>query len=188
VANSYALVARAKKKQSSSKWTLRSTVFTSTSSAAFTRTGAKVENGAQAGIHHLLTDFLCRARRGRNDADVDRTLGNDLSNPFRILDQQSGRCCVADATWIRVEDADDKEISTRETGVVAKGVSEITGADDEQAPLAVEAEDLDNILTEFTHVVANSPYAELAEVREVLSDLGRVEVEPLCQLLAGDVR
>jgi hypothetical protein len=69
---------------------------------------------------------------------------------------------------------------------VAKGVSEITGADDEQAPLAVEAEDLDNILTEFTHVVANSPYAELAEVREVLSDLGRVEVEPLCQLLAGD--
>ena len=65
-------------------------------------------------------------------------------------------------------------------------VTEVAGADDEQTPFAVEAEDLSDILTELAHVVADAANAELPEVREIFPNLSGVEVEPLRQLLTGN--
>jgi len=69
---------------------------------------------------------------------------------------------------------------------VAQGGTEIAGADDDDTAFAVKAEDLDHVLAKLSDVVADAANAELTEVGEVLTNLGRVEVEAIGQRLAGD--
>src|SRR5262249_56373856 len=53
-------------------------------------------------------------------------------------------------------------------------------------PLAVESQNPLDLEPKIGRVVADSSDAEFPEVREVLSNLGRVQVEPRGELLRGD--
>src|SRR5262249_53202533 len=61
----------------------------------------------------------------------------------------------------------------------------VAEADERYRPLAIEAEDALQLGLEPRDVVADATDAELAEVGEVFSDLRRIEIEAVGQLLRG---
>src|SRR5207302_105276 len=73
-----------------------------------------------------------------------------------------------------------------EAAVGAEGAAEVAGADEQDVPHLVRAEDAFDLEDEVVHAVADAGVAELAEVGEVLADLGIGEAEALAELAAGD--
>ena len=78
-----------------------------------------------------------------------------------------------------IEQRGDLEPFIAEARVVRERQPEVAGAHDGDGDAAVEAEDLPQVPPQLLHVVAHAAHAELAEVRQVLPDLGGVEVELL---------
>ena len=64
--------------------------------------------------------------------------------------------------------------------------AEIAEADQGDRPLAIQSEDAAQLGFEAGHVIPDAADAELAEVRQVLAHLRRVQVVALGQLLGGD--
>ena len=62
--------------------------------------------------------------------------------------------------------------------VVGERQTEIAGADDRDAQLAIETEDLAQVPPQIADVVADTAHAELSEVREVLANLRGVQMKP----------
>ena len=85
-----------------------------------------------------------------------------------------------------VEEGQDLEAFLAEPGVVGQRQPEIAGADDRDAQLAIEAENLAQVTLEIADVVADAADAELAEVRQVLANLRGVQVELLGERLRGN--
>ena len=81
----------------------------------------------------------------------------------------------------RVEQRDDVEAVVAEARVVGERQAEVAGAQDDDLELAIEAEDLAQVPAQVLDVVADAADAELAELGEVLADLGGVEAELLGQ-------
>ena len=76
--------------------------------------------------------------------------------------------------------------SCRKPGIVGEREAEVAGADDRDAQLAIEAEDLAQVALQIADVVADAADAELAEVGEILANLRGVQVELLGQRLRRD--
>ena len=76
--------------------------------------------------------------------------------------------------------------SWRKPGIVGQRETEVAGAHDGDAQVAIEAENLPQMPAQILDVVADAADAELAEIREVLADLRGVEVELLGERLRGD--
>jgi hypothetical protein len=110
--------------------------------------------------------FTSRPRSRLAKIGVDSTSGSDLR---RIL----------------VEDGRDAEALPREAAVVKERRTEIAEADERYRPLAIEAEDPLELGLEPRDVIADAADPEFAEVGEVLSNLRRVEIEAVGQLLRG---
>ena len=85
-----------------------------------------------------------------------------------------------------VEHRDDLEAFAAEARVVGQRQAEVAGAEHRHPQLAVEAEDLAQVQLQILDVVADAAHAELAEVGQVLADLGGVQVELLGQRLRRD--
>ena len=71
----------------------------------------------------------------------------------------------------------DLEPFLAETRIVGEREAEVAGAHDRNAQLAIEAENLPQMAFEIADVIADAADAELAEVREILPDLRRVQME-----------
>ena len=80
-----------------------------------------------------------------------------------------------------IEERDDLEAFLTESRVVGQRETEVAGAEDGDADRAIEAENGAELPLQLLDVVADAAHAELAEVREVLPDLGGVQVELLGQ-------
>ena len=73
--------------------------------------------------------------------------------------------------------------SSRNPAVVGQREPEVAGPHDRHAHAAVEAENLPQVPPQLLDVVADAADAELAEIRQVLPDLRRVQVELLGERL-----
>ena len=85
-----------------------------------------------------------------------------------------------------VEDGGEAESLGVEALVGHEGAAEVAGADEQDVPDLVGAEDALDLGDEVVDAVADAGVAELAEVGEVLADLGIGEVEGFAELLGGD--
>ena len=85
-----------------------------------------------------------------------------------------------------VEERDDGEAFLPESRIVGEREPEVAGAEDRDAHRPIESEDRPQVPLQLLDVVADAADAELAEVRQVLPNLGGVELELLGQRLRGD--
>jgi hypothetical protein len=73
-----------------------------------------------------------------------------------------------------------------EARILGEGGSNAAGADDDDAPVAFEAQDVAEAGDEFGDGVAEAAFAEGAEEREVFADLGGGGAAELSEGAAGD--
>src|SRR5262249_25998865 len=92
----------------------------------------------------------------------------------------------ADLDRVVIDDCHDPESLASEPAVVEERRAEIAESHQHDPPLAVESQDPLDLEPKIGRVVADSSDAEFPEVREVLPNLGRVQVEPRGELLRGD--
>src|SRR5262245_13656105 len=85
-----------------------------------------------------------------------------------------------------VEERGNLETLLTEPRVVGERQSEVARADDRDSQFAVQAKDLPQMPAQVADVIADAADAEFAEIREVLADLGGVEVKALGEPLGRD--
>src|SRR5439155_7488316 len=73
-----------------------------------------------------------------------------------------------------------------EAAILCQRGADLSSPDDDDAPFAVEAENVAELLAELGHGIAETSFPERAEEREIFSDLGGGRPAALCKLLAGD--
>ena len=115
-----------------------------------------------------------------------RVAARELLQIVDVVDRHAAARLLADLRAQVVEQRGDLEAFLPEAGIVGEREAEIAGADDRDAQLAIEAENLAQVALQIADVVADAAHAELAEVREVLADLRGVQVELLGERLRGD--
>ena len=103
-----------------------------------------------------------------------------------VVNRHAAARLLADFRAQVVEERRDLEAFLAEAGVVGQRQPEVAGADDGDAQLAIEAQNLAQVALQIADVVADAADAELAEIREVLADLRRVQVELLGERLRGN--
>ena len=108
---------------------------------------------------------------------------DDLLQLPEIEDWDAAPGLVADLGVSDVEQRDDLEPLPAEAGIVGKRQSEVAGAHHRDPELAVEAENLAQVTLEVLDVIADASDAKLAEIRQILADLRRVQVKLLGQRL-----
>ena len=93
---------------------------------------------------------------------------------------------AADLLGVVVHPGHHAEGAVVEAQVLGEGAPQVSHADDHHGVLAVEAEQGVQVVGQGVDVVADAADAELAELGEVLADLGGGEVVALRHLLRGD--
>src|SRR5262245_17582945 len=145
----------------------------------------EVEDRPHPGRDQPVGDSLGGLRGDRDDTDLDRLGLHDARQLGYRLDREPVYR-PPDLGGVVVNDGHDPETLARETAVVEERGAEIAEPDQDHPPLAVEPEDALDLGTEVGRVVADPSNAELSEVREILPDLGRVQVKARGKLLRGD--
>src|SRR5438445_2719312 len=105
---------------------------------------------------------------------------------MNVVDRHAAARFLTDLRAQVVEERDDLEAFLPESGIVGEREAEIAGAHDRDAQLAIEAEDLAQMALQVADVIADAAHAELAEVGEILSNLGGVQMELLGERLRRD--
>src|SRR5262244_3879966 len=148
-------------------------------------TRREVQDGLDSGGHQRLRHRLGGFRGHGHDGELEVAR---LRLPGQIAQGQDGHAVGScpELGGIIIEDGGDPEALTAEALVVIEGGAQVAEAYEGDLPLAVEAEDTLQLGLEPGDVVADATHPELAEVREVLSHLCRVQAEALRQLLRGD--
>jgi len=90
----------------------------------------------------------------------------------------------ADLRRIGVEHTRDRKTAFGEAAVVGEGLTEISGSDDDDRPLVVQAEFALDLIGEERNVVADATGAVTAEIRQVLAHLRRIHSGELGELVA----
>src|SRR5207247_931104 len=121
-----------------------------------------------------------------DDADADGVAPRDLLQIVDVVDRHAAARPLSDFRAQVVEERHDLEALLPKAGVIREREPQVAGAHDGDAQLAIEAEDLPQVPLEIADVIADAADAELAEVREVLADLGGVQVELLGERLGRD--
>ena len=150
------------------------------------RAGREVQHGLDPGRDHQIDHALCRRRGHGDDGDADAVAARVLLQIVDVEDRHAAARLLADLRAQVVEQRHDLEALLTEAGIVGEREAEVAGADDRDAQLAIEAEDLAQVTLEIADVVADAADAELAEVGEVLANLRRVQVELLGERLGRD--
>ncbi len=125
------------------------------------------------------TDELRRRRRHGDHHDANPLALDDLPKIARVGDQNPAARAPADLLLERVEQRDHLEPVLAEAGVIGKREAEVAGAHDRHTDVAIETEDLLQVPPQLLDVVPDAAYAELAEVRQVLPNLRRIQLELL---------
>src|SRR5439155_23621177 len=121
-----------------------------------------------------------------DDGDADAVASREPLEVVDVVDRHAAARLLADLGAQVVEERGDLKTLPAKPRVVGERKPQVACADDGDAKSAVETENLSEVALEIAHVVADAAHAELAEVREVLADLGRVEGELLGQRLRGN--
>src|SRR5262249_16494689 len=131
-------------------------------------------------------DLLRRGRRHGNHGDLDALPARDFLEIVDVVNRHAAARLLADFLAQVVEQRRDLEALLPEARVVGEREAGIARAHDSDAQLAVEGEDLAQMPLEVANVVADAADAELAEVREILSNLRGVQMELFRERLRRD--
>src|SRR5688572_30129387 len=145
--------------------------------------GREVQNGFDTGCDDLIHDGLRMRRRHGDDGDVEPLTPHDPLELLDVVDRYPAPRLVANLLVGRIEERGDLEPFLTKPGVISERETEIAGAHDGHAQLSIEAENLPQVPAQFLDVIADAAHAELAEVREILANLGGVEMELLGERL-----
>src|SRR4030095_12054059 len=132
---------------------------------------------------HLVQDLLRRFGGDGNQGDVDVLATRHALEVFEIVDWHAAPRLLADLGVGDVEHRDNLKALTLESGVIGKRLAEIARAHHADAQLPIEAENLAQVAAEILNVVADATNAKLTEIRQILSNLGGVEMESFRQRL-----
>ncbi len=150
----------------------------------------EVEDGAHAlrrvEPDEAVDDRLGRVAGHRDDGDVDALLVAEALEVGDVADGAPVAEAHADLLVRGVEHGDQLEALLGEAAVAGQGGAQRAGAHDDHVPRALEAETALDLVDQAVDLVAHAARAELAEVREVLADLGRVQVDHAGELLGRD--
>src|SRR5687768_2323152 len=149
----------------------------------FERAGRKIQDRLDPGVDRLIEHLLCRVGRHGDERDVDLLAPDNLLQLLQIMNGYAALRFVADLGLGDVEHGDNLEAFALESRIVGERQAKVAGAHDGHAQLAIKAEDLAQVPLEILDVIANAPHAEFAEIRKVLADLRRVEMELFGQRL-----
>ena len=122
-------------------------------------------------------------RRHGDHRDVEPLAAHHVLQLLDVVDGHAAARLVADLLVGRIEERRDLEPFLAESRVVGQRETEIAGAHDRDAQVAIESENLPQVPAEVFDVVAHAANAELAEVRKIFPNLCGVEVELLGQRL-----
>ena len=87
-----------------------------------------------ADLDHPVADRLGGDRRGRDHADADAVVGDDLLEVLERADLQAGDELAVPGR-VGVEQRDDAEPARGEAGVVGERVAEVADPDDDDRPV-----------------------------------------------------
>ena len=90
---------------------------------------------------------------------------------------------LANLAGVIVKQRNDREVGLFQAVIIGQRSSQAAGADDPHAMRGIQSENFDEMRAQIFDVVTRAAHAELAKVSEILSDLGRIQVELLGQLL-----
>src|SRR5262245_23077671 len=82
----------------------------------------------------------------------------------------------ADLAVADVEQRHSLEAFAAKPGIVGQRQAEVASAHDRHAQLAIKPQNLTQMALQILDVVPNPTHAELAEIREILTDLRGIEV------------
>jgi hypothetical protein len=122
----------------------------------------------------------------RDDGDVEPLFPADTLQFADVIDGNSASRLVPDLLVRGVEERCDLESFLSEPGIVGERESEVAGAHDRDPQVSIETQDLTQMPPQVFHVIADAADTKFAEVRQVLANLGGVEMELLGQRLRRD--
>src|ERR1043166_1859520 len=141
------------------------------------RAGREIQDCLDPGRHDLIDHWLRVRSRHGDHGDVEPiALGHALQF-LDVVDGHPAARFVTDLFVRRVEERGDLEAFLAKPGIVRERESEIARAHDGHTKTSIQAEDLTQMSPQLLDVIADAANAELAEVREVLSDLRGVEMK-----------
>src|SRR5262252_432712 len=154
--------------------------------ARFERRRRKIEHRFHSSGHNLIQDSLRDSRRHRDNDDIDRLIANDSGDPVNIEDLNSAARALADFTGVVIKQRRHREARLLKTIIIRQRPSQSPGAYDSHAVRLVETKNLRQVHSEIFDEVSRAPNPKLAEIAEVFSDLGRIQVELFSQFLRRD--
>src|SRR5204863_9861647 len=135
--------------------------------------------------HDAIEHVLGSLGRNRDDRDLgalDRDVVLEASDVANLDSLQR----ATDLFGVRVVDGDDVVAALAEAPILRERGADLSGADDHDAPLAAEAEDLAECRRELGHGIPQSSLPERPEEREVLPHLRGGRSTTSRQLIAGN--
>ena len=125
-------------------------------------------------------------RRHGDHRDIEPFLPRHPFELADVVDRNAAPRLVTNFFVCRVEQSGDLESFLAEAGVVGERKAEVAGAHDRHTQMTVEPQNLAQVAPQILDVIADAADPELAEIREVLANLRRVQVELLRQRLGGN--
>ena len=141
--------------------------------------GRKVQDRLDAGGDHGVDDGLRRLRGHGDHGDRNLQPAHDRAQLADVVDRHAAARRMPDLVRRRVEHRRDLEPFIAEPRIVREREPEVAGAHDRHPDGLVDAENLAQVAPQLLDVVADAADPELAEVREILPNLRRVEVKLL---------
>ena len=133
--------------------------------------GREVEDGLNALGDEAVGDLLGDGPGDGEDGDFDVFFANEGSDFVHSEDLDS-EVAGAFAGWLGIKGGDDFEAFASEAAVSEEGAAEVTGADEDDGLEACGAEDVGEFFGEGGDGIAEAAGSEVADVGEVLAELG----------------
>src|SRR4051794_33481462 len=144
-----------------------------------------VEDDLHARVDEVVRDALRSAARDRQHSDDDLVL---VDGALHLVVRAHAQVTdvLADLALVGVEDGDDLESVVGEHVGAGDRAAKVAGAEQGDVVLAGGPQDLADLRDQGVDVVADAALAELAEAGEVATDLRRVDVRVVGELLRRD--
>lgn len=133
--------------------------------------GREVEDGLNALGDEAVGDLLGDGPGDGEDGDFDVFFANEGSDFVHSEDLDS-EVAGAFAGWLGIKGGDDFEAFASEAAVSEEGAAEVTCADEDDGLEACGAEDVGEFFGEGGDGIAEAAGSEVADVGEVLAELG----------------
>ena len=131
----------------------------------------EVEDSNHPVFDEVIDDFLGDGGRHGDDGHADVVFLDEITDAIHAVHGDLGGL-VAGTDGIEIEGGEDLEAFLFEAAILEEGGAEIADADEDHGLESAGAEEIADHLGELIDIVTEAAGAELAEVGEVLAELG----------------